>query len=186
LACTTSSARTPPSASAARGSSTLRTAYGEPSASIVWDASRRGGVHDLCRTANGGAATAFTRPGPCDIRAATARRARCKWERGHMAHGAVWLRVRTLSVLALLRRGRACCWGLADRWNWLTGCFGCFLLCRLEDWDTYISGLAHSHSHQHPQSHHSHSYPHPQSHPAHSTHPPASTGAGRSGQGSVH
>jgi hypothetical protein len=34
-----------------------------------------------------------------------------------MAHGAVWLRVRTLSVLLWRRRRRAACRGLADWWN---------------------------------------------------------------------
>jgi len=165
---------TPSSTTSARSSAYLCANSCESPAGIIWYAARCRSIYDIRRFVDGGTITFHS-----DAWTWT----RARWERGHMAHGAVWLRVRTFSVL-LWRRERTTCWGLADWWN-LT-----FRLnkCRLEDWDTYISsvsGLAHPHPHPHPQSTLAHSHPHSHS-SARSTHLSASTVAGGSGQGSVH
>ena len=168
---TRSCAHTPSSTSACSGAS-LRASYRKPPpAGIIWDAAGCGSLHDVRRGVVGWASTLWTRTRAWTARVRTRAAGR---ERGHMAHGAVWLRVR-LSI-SLWRWRRTACRGLADWWN------GIVRLSRLEDWDTYISsvsGLAHAHAHStQAQSHHSSS--------AHSAHLPASTVAGGSGQGSVH
>ena len=169
-------AHTPSSTASARSRAYLRANSRESPAGIIWNAGGCRSIYDIRSFIDGGTITFRTW-----TRARTWTWARAR-ERGHMAHGAVWLRVRTLSVL-LWRRERTTCWGLADWWNLIVR----LNLCRLEDWGTYISsvsGLAHSHSHPHPHSTQAHSHPHSHS-SAHSTHLPAST-MGGSGQGSVH
>ena len=172
-------ARAPSTTPAGRGAY-VRANFRKSPAGVIWDAARCGSLHDVRRVAVGSTTAFCTSAG-----ARTWTWTRARWERGHMAHGAVWLRVRTLSVF-LWRWRRTTCRGLADWWN------GIVRLSRLEDWDTYISsvsGLAQSHPHSH--SHHPHhsAQVHDQSHhqsSAHPTHLSASTVAGGSGQGSVH
>jgi hypothetical protein len=160
----------PSSTTSARSGAYLRANSRKSPTGIVWDAARCRSIYDIRRFVNGGTIT---------FHSDTWTWTRARWERGHMAHGAVWLRVRTLSI-SLWRWERITCWGLADWWNPI------FRLnkCRLEDWDTYISsvsGLAHSHPH--PTQAHTHPHSHSS---ARSTHLPASTVAGGSGQGPVH
>ena len=162
-ACT----RAASSTTSARSGAYLCANSHKPSAG-VWDAARCRSIYDIRWSVDGGTITFHS-----DSWTWTSAR----WERGHMAYGAVWLRVRTLSVL-LWRRERITCWGLADWWNPIVR----LNKCRLEDWNTYISsvsGLTHSHSL--PHSTQAHTHPH-----SRSTHLPASTVAGGSGQGSVH
>ena len=149
--------RSPPSTAApARCGADICATGGGPSADIIRNAVRR--VHYVRRSA----AAAAGSP-----RAAAWAWTRARWESGHMAHGAVWLRVRILSVL--LRRWHTCR-GLAD---WGTG--SNWLIDRPEDWNTYfssLSGVTHSHS--------------THSHSTHSTHSPDAATAAGSGQGPVH
>ena len=164
-----------PSSTSARSGASLRANYRKsPPAGLIWDAAGCGSIHDVRRGVVGRASTLCTWTWTWTWTWTTRVRTRAGRERGHMAHGAVWLRVR-LSI-SLWRWRRTACRGLADWWN------GIVWLSRLEDWDTYISsvsGLAHSHAHStQAQTHHSSS--------AHSAHLPASTVAGGSGQGSVH
>jgi hypothetical protein len=165
-----------PSTSAHR-SAYLRANCRKPPAGVIWDAAWCGSIHYVRGVVVGSTSTLCT---GARARTWTWTWTRARWERGHMAHGAVWLRVRTLSVF-LWRWRRTTCRGLADWWNWIVR------LSRLEDWDTYISsvsGLAQSH----PQSHHPHHSTQAQAHhhsSAHPTHLSASSVAGGSGQGSV-
>lgn len=117
-------ARAPSSAASTRtrhGGFYLRDVSRKPPADVVRDASRRGSVHDVCSSLvdAGDADAAWWTSWTWTTRT----RSSAGWERGHMAYGAVWLRVRTLSVLFLWRWQRRC-WGLADWWNnwivWLT------------------------------------------------------------------
>jgi hypothetical protein len=104
-------AHAPSSTTSARSRAYLRADSRKSPAGIIWDAARCRSIYDIRRFVDGGTITFRTW-----TRARTWTWTRARWERGHMAHGAVWLRVRTLSVL-LWRRERTTCWGLADWWN---------------------------------------------------------------------
>lgn len=95
----------PSSTTSARRGAYLRANSRKSPAGIIWNAARYRSIYDIRRFVDGGTITFRTWT-----------RAWARWERGHMAHGAVWLRVRTFSVL-LWRRERTTCWGLADWWN---------------------------------------------------------------------
>ncbi len=100
---------TPSSTTSTRGGAYLRADIRKSPASIIWDTTGCGSIYDIRRVIDGATITLCSNAWTWRTRAT-----RC--ERRHMAYGAVWLRVRTLSVL-LWRWERTTCRGLADWWN---------------------------------------------------------------------
>jgi len=83
----------PPSAATARCRANLRAAYRKPPSDVVRDAARCGSIHDVRRAAAGSRSTCVV----VVVIIWTSTR----WERGHMAHDAVWLRARGLGYVHL-------------------------------------------------------------------------------------
>jgi len=82
---------TPSSAASARCRPYLRAAYHKPPSDVVRDDARCGSIHDVRRAAAGSRST-------CVIAGAWTS---TRWERGHMAHDAIWLRARGLGYVHL-------------------------------------------------------------------------------------